>query len=336
MQETLAAHLYTQEEEAAVTQAIEARFGKVSQVLREVVSRDIRVDLCVAEPGPGRAYRTVVTRGMGARDMHVPEDSQALTRAELVCMLPEDWELRSSDECWYWPLRWLKLLARLPVEEGSWLGWGHTVPGGEPFAENTDFDSVLLLDAFVPSQNGVINEGGDPCVFALPGGEMVRFYQLFPLYEEEMQFKLKRGVQALVDRMTAKGALSPVLDIARANLFPPAHPEKRCRLQKHQLRPLLMGWEGPGGCLATDRILVDGASVGYCYREAPCGDWDSGWRFTAGDESDEYMQNPRHSDIYSLNCLANYDVDILPILRTPAPCAFARGEGGLERLKSIK
>jgi len=29
------------------------------------------------------------------------------------------------------------------------------------------------------------------------------------------------------------------------------------------------------------------------------------------------------------------DRDVLPILSTPAPCAFARGEGGLEQLKNI-
>ena len=53
--------------------------------------------------------------------------------------------------------------------------------------------------------------------------------------------------------------------------------------------------EGPQGCFATDRILVDGCRVGYCYREEPEeGDenWDSGWRFTAGDESDSYMDDP--------------------------------------------
>ena len=327
MQETLTTYLYTAEEEAAFTQAIEERFGKVSQVLREVVSRDIRVDLCVVAPGPDRAYQTVVTRGMGARAMRVPENTQSDARAELVIMLPEDWELRSRDECWYWPLRWLKLLARLPGEEDSWLGWGHTVPGGEPFAENTDFDALLLLDAFTPQ--------GEPS-FSLPGGGAVRFYQLFPLYEQELQFKLKHGAQALIDRMASQGALSPVLSTARANLFPPVPSEKNCLIQKHQLRPLLAGWDGPTGCLATDRILVDGAPVGYCYREAPCGDWDSGWRFTAGDESDEYMQNPRHSDIYTLNCVANYDSGILPILATEAPCAFALGEAGLERLKNIK
>jgi hypothetical protein len=107
-------------------------------------------------------------------------------------------------------------------------------------------------------------------------------------------------------------------------------------LEKHLLRPLLRDWQGPAGCLATDRILVDGAAVGYCYREAPAGEWDSGWRFTAGDESDEYMDDPRHSDIYTLNCIVNYDMDILPILSAEAPCAFARGGRGLERLKVVR
>ena len=39
---------------------------------------------------------------------------------------------------------------------------------------------------------------------------------------------------------------------------------------------------------------VEGCKVGYCYREEPDGGWDSGWRFTAGDESDEYMDDPNN------------------------------------------
>ena len=57
---------------------------------------------------------------------------------------------------------------------------------------------------------------------------------------------------------------------------------------------ILKDWETSDGCIATDRITVDGMPVGYMYREKPKeGAWfeeyDSGWRFTAGDESDEYM-----------------------------------------------
>ncbi|MCC8361803.1 DUF2185 domain-containing protein [Lysobacter sp. A6] len=34
--------------------------------------------------------------------------------------------------------------------------------------------------------------------------------------------------------------------------------------------------------MASDRITVDDAKVGYCYREDPEDSVDSGWRFFAG------------------------------------------------------
>jgi hypothetical protein len=39
------------------------------------------------------------------------------------------------------------------------------------------------------------------------------------------------------------------------------------------------------GCIASDRITVDGCKVGYMYREEPYqnGRPDSGWRFLAGE-----------------------------------------------------
>ena len=57
------------------------------------------------------------------------------------------------------------------------------------------------------------------------------------------------------------------------------------------MKIILDTWKEAEGCFATDRILVDGEKVGYMYREEPAdgNDWDSGWRFTAGDESQEYM-----------------------------------------------
>jgi hypothetical protein len=82
-----------------------------------------------------------------------------------------------------------------------------------------------------------------------------------------------------------------------------------------------------GGCLATDRIAVDGRTVGYMYREISIRPEDTGWRFFAGDESREYLDNLAHSDVYAVNTIANHDPAILPYLDTPAPCAFERVEG---------
>ena len=92
---------------------------------------------------------------------------------------------------------------------------------------------------------------------------------------------------------------------------------------------LLPDWEGADGCIPTNRITVEGYKVGYCYRENPDGGWDSGWRFTAGDESEAYMDDPNNAGIYKLNTLCNDDPDIIPLLYTPAPCAFARDENGV-------
>ena len=87
---------------------------------------------------------------------------------------------------------------------------------------------------------------------------------------------------------------------------------------------LLPDWAGAAACIATNRITVEGRKVGYCYREIPDGNWDSGWRFTAGDESDEYMDDPNNAGIYKLNTICNDDPDIISLLNTPAPCAFER------------
>lgn len=65
------------------------------------------------------------------------------------------------------------------------------------------------------------------------------------------------------------------------------------------------------GCLATDRILVDGSPVGYMYRDG------SGWVFTAGDETPEYLADPGHLNLVSLNVIANYDRATVPYLQAP-------------------
>lgn len=79
-----------------------------------------------------------------------------------------------------------------------------------------------------------------------------------------------------------------------------------------------------GACFATDRITVDGAQVGYMYREAPDFPEDSGWRFCAGDESDAYMDEPDNHGLYAVNTIANYDREIIPLLEAAAGSAFVR------------
>jgi hypothetical protein len=89
-----------------------------------------------------------------------------------------------------------------------------------------------------------------------------------------------------------------------------------------------------GGCLATDRIMVDGAKIGYMYRERTDREQDSGWRFFSGDESQEYLDDLSHTGVYEVNTVANYDPDIISCLETAPPCAFEKvpGEDTYNRL----
>ena len=128
--------VYTEEEMEAVEGHIEQYFGKFENVFHELVSPDIHVDICVVPPSEERDYCTLVTMGMGAHRMNVPEElaEYKLERAELAIALPADWKLDQEsmkDEKWYWPIRLLKSLARLPIASDTWLGFGHTMDNEE-------------------------------------------------------------------------------------------------------------------------------------------------------------------------------------------------------------
>ena len=74
--------------------------------------------------------------------------------------------------------------------------------------------------------------------------------------------------------------------------------QKKFALRADQIGPLA---EGHGRCFATDMITVEGRRVGYMYREEPDDDGDSGWRFMAGRESPEYMDEADNHAIYDVN-----------------------------------
>jgi hypothetical protein len=100
---------------------------------------------------------------------------------------------------------------------------------------------------------------------------------------------------------------------------------KKYYLPAEEIRPLAMN---RGACIASDLIVVGGARVGYMYREEPDNDVDSGWRFFAGTESQEYADDATNFAFYDINTVANYDPEIVPLLGAESGSAFARDESG--------
>ena len=127
------------------------------------------------------------------------------------------------------------------------------------------------------------------------------------------------------------------VEMLRKELYEASGRNRNYHVKAEDVKHLLPDWEGADGCIATNRITVEGYKVGYCYREKPDGGWDSGWRFTAGDESEAYMDDPNNAGIYKLNTICNDDPDIIPLLNTSAPCAFERDENGVfQQIKDWK
>jgi len=100
--------------------------------------------------------------------------------------------------------------------------------------------------------------------------------------------------------------------------------DKKFKIPGHQIKRLIPNM---GACFASDRITVDGAPVGYMYREQPDNGIDSGWRFFAGDEPEEYIDHPDNLAIYDVNTICNYDPAIIPFLDAPVDSSFSRIPG---------
>lgn len=106
----------------------------------------------------------------------------------------------------------------------------------------------------------------------------------------------------------------------------PELPRKNFALSEDDIKPLV---DDPSACFATDMIVVENLGVNYMYREEPDFEQDSGWRFFAGKETPEYLGDPNNLGIYTLNTVANYDADIVPLLDSPIGSEFERdGKGG--------
>jgi predicted Zn finger-like uncharacterized protein len=197
--------------------------GKVESVFHELVSDIVHIDVHWVPPTPERDFHTLVTTGMSDRPMTAPAGAEDYRYGELLISLPREWPLWEEafeDERNYWPVRWLKQLARFPHEYETWLAPGHTIPNGdppEPFAPDTKLCCWLLWAPALVAEEFV--------ELTIDDQKTVHFMALIPLYEEEMQLKLVEGVDPLIDRLADAG-VTELLDLDRTNtckrgLWPP-------------------------------------------------------------------------------------------------------------------
>lgn len=192
-------------------------YGDYESVLHEIISDIVHLDVLVFPPRRAGDVWTYVTSGMSDLPMTLPDDLAARNaRAEMMIHLPDAWGRQIAAlapgapdaDAVFWPISLMKFLARMPHENGTWLGDGHTVPFGEPVAPDTRMDGVIVHGAFLPD---------DKFQMTLPGGDVVNFLSYTPLYPEEMEFKLREGSDALYDRFDRMG-MTPGPDVHRRSV----------------------------------------------------------------------------------------------------------------------
>ncbi len=190
--------------------------GGEATVFHELLSDTIHLDVLVYAATDERPFHVLVTQGMSALPMTVPEGAEEHRFAELMLALPRDWVMdgdEADEERWYWPMRTLKLVARLPHLHETWIGLGHTIPNGhpaEPYVEGTKLCCVM---AGPPLRFG---EAFWKCETAT--GKTVRLYALVPLFEDEMQFKLEHGSDALFEKLDER-EVDELLDVNRRSVL---------------------------------------------------------------------------------------------------------------------
>ncbi len=183
-----------------ITRHIERNIGPIHIAFHEIVSDEFHIDVHHVKSTFLRRYEVLVTSGMSACAMNVPQDQQKQRLAEMLVVLPRGWPLNHadfSDERNYWPLRLIKALARFPHNAGTWLGYGHTVANGDaedgarPYAEDTTLCAAAILP---PSTLGEA-----AWRLRAKNGEDVLFWAAVPLYWSELQFKMQHGIDPLLD-----------------------------------------------------------------------------------------------------------------------------------------
>jgi len=208
----------------SISDHVTKHIGPIASVFHEIVSRGVHLDVNWIAPTPSRPIHVLVTMGMSDLPMNVPKELKDDAYMELLVVLPGNWPLTKDalkDEQNYWPIRLLKDMARLPHDYNTWLGFGHTVPNGDPpvpYSSNTSFCCALIHPPILLFGNP------DPVPFPLDffklridASKTIRFFTVLPMYAEEVAFKLDNGLDPLMDLYDQHNVTS-MIDIHRPNV----------------------------------------------------------------------------------------------------------------------
>ncbi len=180
-----------------ITAHVERCYGPVRRVMHEVISDVVHVDVLIADVAEGHPYITIVTSGMS--DLPMQSKDGGPSRCEVMMRLMANHPLSQeafADEANYWPIRKLKMIARMPHLLGSSFAAGHTIATDppEPVYEGSEFCALGLLEPLDAEARTIRTKDGLE----------IALFQVVPMYREELEWKLKQSTLAALAELFDK------------------------------------------------------------------------------------------------------------------------------------
>ena len=194
---------------------LETYLGGVNKILHDQRKDRYHIDIYILPPNDKRYYGVMVTSGMSDFPMNGPPDLKFYQYGELYIKLPPDWsypmeELKQDDYAWVF--RNLYLLPRSVHENRTFFWNGQVIDNDEAFAGNTELSGFLIkfpTTIDIPVEFNMLKVNPQKAIC---------FYQLIPLYHEEMDLVEKRGLEKLYEKFDEYG-VTDVVDLKRPNVY---------------------------------------------------------------------------------------------------------------------
>lgn len=76
--------------------------------------------------------------------------------------------------------------------------------------------------------------------------------------------------------------------------------------------------------IVSKKVREEGFKIGYGIRMEPTNERDSGWCFSVGNESEEYINDPQNLELWLINSVLMFDPDLNEFIASPYDTAIVR------------
>ena len=197
---------------------IKAHLGPIEHIVREKVQGKIQIDIQIIAPSPNRNHVTLITSGMSDQPMTTPINLHQYRFAELYMRVPASWTYDfSRPDSEAWPIDLLLKLARLPHQNKTWLGYGHSISFEDlaPCSNPAAFTGVLLASSLLEYERFQTLQASP--------GKRIHFYNVCPLHNDELELVQQIGPTYMEDLLISQG-LTGAFDVHRQSVLASENP----------------------------------------------------------------------------------------------------------------